>query len=397
LGSDGLVLLVARRGGDTLGAAVPDSEALSSKAFLEEYRQKALRVLFVEDDPDDAELTLREIQRTGCLVESERVQDANGMRSALERKPWDVVLSDWAMPTFSAPAALAVLKETGLDLPFIIISGTIGEESAVEAMRAGAHDFVLKGKLTRLTAAVVRELGDKKVRDALARSEKVRTLGQMAAGISHDLKNILNPLFLHIEVATRANARSDMGQVAEALGEMKQALKRGVDVTERLRQFSRQTPDSPMAGIDLNALAREAVQLAKPRMASGGGRLSRIHEKLGTPPPVFGQSSEIVSALLNLLVNAIDARPHGGSITILTSEERGGACIAVADDGPGMTPEVQARVFEPFFTTKGTEGTGLGLATVYATVHRHGGTVRLDSEPGNGTTFTLWFPPQRCA
>ena len=104
MGSDGLVLLVARRGGDTLGAAVPDSEALSSKAFLEEYRQKALRVLFVEDDPDDAELTLREIQRTGCLVESERVQDANGMRSALERKPWDVVLSDWAMPTFSAPA-----------------------------------------------------------------------------------------------------------------------------------------------------------------------------------------------------------------------------------------------------------------------------------------------------
>ncbi len=230
-------------------------------------------------------------------------------------------------------------------------------------------------------------------RQALARSEKLRALGQMAAGVSHDLRNVLNPLSLHMQIAGRANARGDARQVEETLGEMKQVLRRGLDVLERLRQFSRQSPDSKAIAVDLNALAHEAVELARPRMASGGGRLSRIHEELGSPPAVLGQPSEIVSAVLNLIVNAIDAMPNGGNITIRTGQERDGGWIGVTDDGPGMSPEVQARVFEPFFTTKGAEGTGLGLSMVYATMHRHLGAVRLETAPGKGATFTLWFPP----
>jgi signal transduction histidine kinase len=143
----------------------------------------------------------------------------------------------------------------------------------------------------------------------------------------------------------------------------------------------------------LNALAREAVQLAKPGMASTDSRLSRVHENFGNPPTVLGQPSEIVSALLNLLVNAAHAAPDGANITVRTGEKRSGGWVAVADDGPGMSPEVQARVFEPFFTTKGAKGTGLGLAMVYATMNRHQGTVHLETEPGKGATFTLWFPP----
>jgi len=352
-----------------------------------------LRVLLVEDSADDAELTLRELRRTGRRIESERVEDAEAMRSALARKAWDVVLSDWSMPLFTAPAALAILRETGRDIPFVIVSGTIGEETAVEAMRAGAHDFVLKDKLARLPPAIERELRDSKVREALARSEKLRVLGQMAAGISHDLKNILNPLSLHLQLAARGNARGDPQQVDQTLGDMKQALKRGVDLVERLRRFSRQTPDSAVVAVDLNGLAREAMQLAGSRMTSGSGRLSRMVEDFGAPPPIVGQPSEIVSALLNLLVNAIDAMPDSGTITVTTGEEGGGGWIRVADDGPGMSLEVRARVFDPFFTTKGTEGTGLGLAMVYATMDRHKGNVRLDTEPGKGAAFTLWFPP----
>ena len=230
-------------------------------------------------------------------------------------------------------------------------------------------------------------------REALVRSEKLRALGQMAAGVSHDLKNILNPLSLHLQILARGNAKGDTARVDETVGEMKQALKRGLDVVERLRQFSRQTPASKVVAVELNTLASEAMHLARPRMASGTGRLSRVHELLGEPPSVLGEPSEIVSAVLNLLVNAIDAMPDGGNLTIRTGEERGGGWISVADDGPGMAPEVQARVFEPFFTTKGLEGTGLGLAMVYSTMHRHRGTVRLDSAPGKGATFTLWFPP----
>jgi PAS domain S-box-containing protein len=120
----------------------------------------------VEDTETDAKLVVRELQRMGCLVESERVETAEAMRAALERQPWDVVTSDWSMPRFSAPAALAILRESGLDLPFIIVSGTIGEEAAGEAMRAGANDYVLKDKIGRLAPAVEREIRESKERAA---------------------------------------------------------------------------------------------------------------------------------------------------------------------------------------------------------------------------------------
>ncbi len=131
-----------------------------------------LRVLLVEDSATDAKLVLRELRRAGRKIEFERVEDAAAMRAALEEKTWDVVISDWSMPKFSAPAALGVLKEKALDLPFIIVSGTVGEESAVEAMRAGAHDYVLKDKLARLTPALERELRECKERKARRSAEE---------------------------------------------------------------------------------------------------------------------------------------------------------------------------------------------------------------------------------
>jgi two-component system cell cycle sensor histidine kinase/response regulator CckA len=129
-----------------------------------------LRILMVEDSATDAKLVIKEVRPTGRSVEFERVDTAEAMRAALERE-WDVVISDWSMPRFSAPAALAILKEKGLDLPFIIVSGTIGEDTAVEAMRAGAHDFVLKDKLGRLTPAIERELRECKERAARRQAE----------------------------------------------------------------------------------------------------------------------------------------------------------------------------------------------------------------------------------
>jgi two-component system cell cycle sensor histidine kinase/response regulator CckA len=125
-----------------------------------------LRVLMVEDLETDAKLVVQELRRTGRAVEFERVDTPEAMRAALERHDWDVVTSDWSMPKFSAPAALAILKENGLDLPFVIVSGTIGEGAAVEAMRAGAHDYVLKDKLGRLTPAIEREVREARERRA---------------------------------------------------------------------------------------------------------------------------------------------------------------------------------------------------------------------------------------
>ena len=117
-----------------------------------------LSVLIVEDSENDARLLLRELERAGYAASWERVETAGSMRSALEGRSWDLVIADYTMPKFSAPAALALLQDLGLDLPFIIVSGSVGEDVAVEAMRAGAHDYLLKGNLKRLFPAIQREL-----------------------------------------------------------------------------------------------------------------------------------------------------------------------------------------------------------------------------------------------
>ena len=172
---------------------------------------------------------------------------------------------------------------------------------------------------------------------------------------------------------------------------MKHVLMRGIQTIERLRDYSRQSPESRAEELDLNRLVHEAGEIAKPRMAARGGRVCRIVEQLGTPAAVRGRPADVVSALVNLVVNAIDAM-NGGTITLRTGGAGEGAWVQVSDDGPGMPPDVERRIFEPFFTTKGTEGTGLGLAMVYACMQRHGGTVKVETAEGKGTTFTLSFP-----
>lgn len=232
--------------------------------------------------------------------------------------------------------------------------------------------------------------------ELLARTEKLRALGQMAAGVSHDLKNILNPLSLHIQVVTRAIDRGELADAKESLGEMKQVVQRGVQTLERLRDFSRQSREDKSELVELDRLAREATAIGKSRAASGSGRVPRIREELGGPPPVMAVGSEVVAALVNLVVNAIDAMANKGTtITLRSGDDGAGSWIEVADDGPGMSPDVAARIFEPFFTTKGREGTGLGLSMVYATMQRHGGTAKVTSSPERGTTMRLWFPASR--
>ncbi len=138
-----------------------------------------LRVLVVEDSETDCRLLIRELQRGGYTPEFERVETAEEMAAALGSKAWDIVISDHSLPGFSAPAALEVLKKASLDLPFIIVSGSIGEEAAVGAMKAGAHDYVMKDNLARLTPAVQRELGEARVRQGKRQAEEdLRNLNQ---------------------------------------------------------------------------------------------------------------------------------------------------------------------------------------------------------------------------
>ena len=132
---------------------------------------KPLRVLQLEDSESDAALILRTLERAGYEVTCECVETAAGMKSALSRAPWDIIISDYRMPDFDAPAALAVLQQTGLEIPFVVVSGTIGEDSAVALMRAGAHDYLMKDRLTRLAHVVEREIRDAAMRRQQRESE----------------------------------------------------------------------------------------------------------------------------------------------------------------------------------------------------------------------------------
>jgi signal transduction histidine kinase len=235
-------------------------------------------------------------------------------------------------------------------------------------------------------------------REILERTEKLRSLGEMAAGISHDLKNILNPLSLHLQllkrIVRRGGAEEERKTASlEAIAEMEQVLRRGVETVERLREFSRQSPEKRLEPVDLDALAHEAVELSRPRIATVvRARGIRIVEELGHPPPIMARSAEVVNALVNLVSNAIDALADGGTVTVTSGASAGEAWVSVRDDGPGIPDEHRRRIFEPFFTTKGQAGTGLGLAMVYALAQRYGGRLTLETAPGKGTTFTLAFP-----
>ena len=124
----------------------------------------SLRLLIVEDSADDALLTVRELRRSGYEITFERVETAEAMAAALSSQTWDLIIADYTMPRFNGIAALELLKTTGMDIPFILISGTIGEELAVAAMKAGAHDYMMKGNIRRLVPSIERELRDAKVR-----------------------------------------------------------------------------------------------------------------------------------------------------------------------------------------------------------------------------------------
>ncbi|HEX7480215.1 MAG TPA: ATP-binding protein [Polyangiales bacterium] len=222
---------------------------------------------------------------------------------------------------------------------------------------------------------------------------KLQALGRLAARVASDFEPVFEPLQAQLDLL--AGKLSQDPSALDVLGRMRTLLEHGTETTERLRELGRQTPHPGADMANLSQLAHEAAELCRMRPSSSHAPV-RIHEVFDTSLPLVHVSSpELLSALVNLMLNAGDALPRGGNITLRTGNTEQRVWVAVEDDGVGMTPEVEARAFEAFFTTKGEAGTGLGLAMVYALVSRHGGRVQLRTAPGQGTTITLSFPQAR--
>ncbi|HLK41409.1 MAG TPA: response regulator [Polyangiaceae bacterium] len=492
-----------------------------------------LRVLVVDDSETDAKLIALELRRSLGNVRVRRVDDLSSVRNALQKETWDVVTCDWSMPRASALGVLELVREAGLDVPFIIISGTVSEETAVAAMRAGAHDYVLKDKLTRLVPSVERELRESKVREAhrqsenrlraseeryrrivettsegvwtvdrdlkttfmnarmlaltdcdasdiegtevgafveegwrtvvrdilrgtgalaqrqdiklrrqdggrrwvriestpvfdergqfegalamvrdetdrrgleerLSQAQKMEAIGRLAGGVAHDFNNLLT-VVLSCASLVLATAQPD-DPIVPTVDEIRRAGERAAELTRQLLAFSRQQILQPRI-LRLDQVVLGSQTMLRRLLGEDVVLELATHRSLS---PVRADPGQIEQVLLNLVVNARDAMPNGGKVTIETADvildsetaaqqqdAHPGEYVrlAVTDTGTGMDSHTQIRIFDPFFTTKEVgKGTGLGLSTVYGIVKQSGGHVTVLSERGKGSTFSVYLP-----
>jgi len=496
----------------------------------------ALRLLLIEDSEDDAFLLTRELERGGYALQTARVDSAAELTAALDRQPWDLVIGDYSMPQFSGLAGLNIIRQRGLDMPFIFVSGTIGEETAVAAMRAGANDYVMKGQWKRLLPAIARELRDVEerrgrrhaeaalreseasyailvehaplgiyrsntkgrflsvnsalvrmlgyasasellaldmntdlyvdaaqrqalldrdnytsreydeveatwkrkdgapitvqlsvrairnaaneveyyetfVRDVteqrqleaqLVRAQKLEAVGRLAGGVAHDFNNLLTVILSYSSLLIEDNEIPP--HALESVQEIKKAADGAAGLTKQLLAFSRQQVLQPQV-LDVNSVVQSTQKLLNRLIGEDVKLITNFAPDLGVARLDPGQLGQII---MNLAVNARDAMPTGGILTIETANVemdltyvRGHpvaqaghyVMLAVSDTGIGMDEATKERIFEPFFTTKETgKGTGLGLATVYGIVKQSGGFIWVYSEPGRGTSFKIYFP-----
>ncbi len=376
---------------------------------------QTLRVLLVEDNDDDAALVERTVRKSGWNIELLRVESAQAFQAALDDQTWHVILSDFHLPSFDAFSALRLAQAAHTDAPFIIVSGTVGEDSAVAAMKAGAHDYVMKSNLTRLVPAIARELQEaanrrerRSLEEQLRQAQKLEAIGQLAGGVAHDFNNLLTVILSYGTLLINDLPADDVRR--EDLSQIIECGRRAAELTRQLLAFGRRQVFE-MKPVDLNSVLTNIMKMLR--------RLLPENIDFTVTPTtdlwrVLGDAGGLEQVIVNLVVNARDAMPNGGRILIETTNveltegeasawgaKTGPAVLLrVSDTGFGMSPETQARIFEPFYTTKEAgKGTGLGLATVHGIVKQLGGTIHLESAVGQGTTFRIYLPrsiePQR--
>ncbi len=231
----------------------------------------------------------------------------------------------------------------------------------------------------------------------IVEQERLRALGQMASGIAHDFNNALSPIlgFSELLLSDPKNL-DDRDKVKKYLEFINISATDAADVVSRLKEFYRQREKSEVfQKVDVNALVGKIVSLTRPRWkddAQARGITVHVETNFNSVPLITAQEHELREALTNLIFNAVDAMPEGGTLTLSTNAEQDYVHIDVTDTGTGMDEEVRGRCLEPFFSTKGEKGTGLGLSMVFGIVNRHDGSIHIKSEPGKGTTFRLKLP-----
>ena len=380
--------------------ALPRSEPLIGRV--------PLRILHLEDDADDAEIVRAALTEEGLHFSIERVTERSEYLAALRRGGIDLILAEYQLPLFDGVGALAIAHELRREIPFIFVSGTLGEEIAVEMLKSGAIDFVIKRRMSRLGAAVRRALDDvarrveyDRLEDLLHQAQKMEVVGRLAGRVAHGFNDLLTVILGRGE-----SLRSRLGRDDPAQADSEQIVRAAIlaaALSRKLLAFSGKQLLEPKA-VDLNQTVREMEGVLKRLL---GDEIELVLSLVDTPARVRVDPGQWEQTIINLAMNGREAMAGGGTLMVETGHvtldgvdasgkglARGPyVTISVSDTGRGMDAETRAHLFEPFFTTKEPgQGAGLGISAVQGIVEQSGGHIEVFSEVGRGTMIRILLP-----
>jgi signal transduction histidine kinase len=377
--------------------------------------QRRLSVLLLEDNVLDAELTCASLGFDEGECATTRVDNSADFERAVSTCKYDVILADYSLPSFDGISALHIAQRYCPETPFIFVSGALGEELAIETLKQGATDYVLKHRLDRLRPAVLRALRERDARLEKQRAElRLRELAaenarlyeeskkanvakdEFIAMISHELRTPMTAILGWTRMLKLGDLAPEDFQAA--LNAVERSATVQAQLIEDLLDVSRIATGKltlQYESVDLADVANAAADAI--RVAADQKQIEIVRDATGAPLIVRGDRNRLQQVVVNLLQNAVKFTPEGGHVRMSLARDDGAVRLSVTDDGIGIRPEFLRHLFEPFrqdeSSTNGRIGLGLGLSIVRHIVERHGGAVIARSEgEGRGATFEVTLP-----
>ena len=391
------------------------------------------KILIIDDELPCVRF-LERILRRVRIENFKSTTDSSAALDLFQKFQPDLVLIDWLMGDVNGRTVVEQLRAmipTGGFVPIVVLMEDVTSGIRQLALASGANEFIAKPidacevvlrianmvqvRLAHLRLSEQKQSLEETVRQRtfdlkqalsdlrateqiLAQTQRLSAVGTMASGIAHDFNNALMLIMGSGEILLSDAERQRLTKenAVPLLNDILTAARDASTLVSQLRKFSRSTEiEEVHQPIDLNAVIEQSVSFTKPKwdtQASETGSKIRMVVDLRIIPIILGDAARLRDAITNLIFNAVDAMPKGGTLTLRTCLEGSFVLLNVSDTGIGMPEEVRRRCFEPFFTTKGQNGTGLGLAMVHGIAQHHMGTIDITSEPGKGTMFTLRLP-----
>lgn len=383
------------------------------------------RILMVDDNVANICLLQNILNRLG-FKNLESITDSGKTLARVAEFEPDLIVLDLSMPApdgFEVMQQLARVVPKDTFLPVLVLTADVTAITKRKALAAGASDLLTKPfdasevfmrirNLLQIRAlqrqlqthnqtleakVAERTLELRKSQQQIIAQQRLHAFGEMAGGIVHDFNNALMSVIGYSEILLNDEEMLRDADIArQYLTIMNTAGQEASHVITRLRDFYRPREVTDVfARVNLNEIIEQAVPLTQPKwkgQALADGRAIAVELDLAKLPPISGNAAELREVATNLISNAADAMPKGGTIALRSGSDGNEVVFEVSDTGTGMTDDVRARCLEPFFSTKGEKGTGLGLSTVFGIVKRHEGSIEIESELGKGTIFRIRFP-----